>query len=115
MPPAPADPVFGSVVRGKKADVNLYLLKVEEGVTVHPQHVYVMIAGKVVPGGVTPEIDVLYDEMREMGVFDSVEGDTQPKNTQYSGFRQFDVVDPDGHKLTFFQHLPEGFFDSELT
>jgi catechol 2,3-dioxygenase-like lactoylglutathione lyase family enzyme len=132
MPLPPADPVFGSVCRGKNADVNLYLLKVEEGSPVHPQQVYVMIAGKVMPGGATPEIDLLYDEMKGKGVFEGAEGDTQPANTQYSGYRQFDVIDPDGerlqfyrypddatfitgHKLTFFQHLPEGFFDSTST
>jgi len=115
MPLLPADPFFGSVFRGKKADVNLCLLKVEEGSPVHPQHVYVMIAGEVVPGGATPEIDMLHDEMKGKRVFEGAEGNTQPANTQYSGFRQFDVIDPDGHKLTFFQHLPKGFFDSKST
>ena len=91
MPLPPADPVFGSV--GKKADVNLYLRKVATQEAVHPQHVYVMIAGEVVPAGPKPEIDLLYDEMKGKGVFEGVEGDTQPANTEYSGYRQFDVVD----------------------
>jgi len=112
FPAPPADPIFGSVVRGKDEAVNLYLLKVAEGKTVHPQQVYIMIAGEVVPGGATPEIDLLHEQMKSNGVFESVEGDTQPKDTQYSGYRQFDVVDPDGHKLTFFQHLPAGFFEN---
>jgi hypothetical protein len=96
MPIPPAEPVFGSVFRGKNADVNLYLLKVEEGSPIHPQNVYIMIAGTVVPGGARPEIDLLHDEMKEKGVFKDVEGDTQPKDTEYSGYRQFDVVDLDG-------------------
>ena len=79
MPLPPADPVFGSV--GKKADVNLYLRKVATQEAVHPQHVYVMIAGEVVPAGPKPEIDLLYDEMKGKGVFEGVEGDTQPANT----------------------------------
>ena len=95
MPLPPADPVFGSVFRGKKADVNLYLRKVATQEAVHPQHVYVMIAGEVVPAGPKPEIDLLYDEMKGKGVFEGVEGDTQPANTEYSGYRQSDVVDPD--------------------
>lgn len=114
-PPSAANPFFGSVTRGKNGDVNLYLLKVAEGAPVHPQHVYIMIAGEVVPGGPTPEIDALHDELKGKGVFEGTEGDTQPKDTQYSGYRQFDVVDPDGHKLTFFQHLPKGFFGATAT
>jgi catechol 2,3-dioxygenase-like lactoylglutathione lyase family enzyme len=99
MPAPPADPVFGSVFRGKNADVNLYLSKVDEGIPVHPQHVYIMIAGTVVPGGTTPEIDLLYDEMKGKGVFESAEAD-KPNDAQYSGFRQFDVVDLDGELLS---------------
>jgi catechol 2,3-dioxygenase-like lactoylglutathione lyase family enzyme len=99
MPAPPAEPVFGSVFRGKKADVNLYLSKVEEGSPVHPQQIYVMIAGEVVPNGTTPEIDLLYDEMKGKGVFKNVDAGTQPENAQYSGFRQFDVVDLDGELL----------------
>ena len=101
MPTPPAEPVFGSVFRGKNADVNLYLSKVEEGSPVHPQHVYVMIAGEVVPNGATPEIDLLYDEMKGEGAFENADADTQPENAQYSGYRQFDVVDLDGELLGF--------------
>ena len=101
MPAPPAEPVFGSVFRGKKADVNIYLSKLDEGSPVHPQHVYVMIAGEVVPNGVTPEIDLLYDEMKAKGAFENIDTDTQPENAQYSGFRQFDVVDLDGELLGF--------------
>ena len=93
MPEPPSEPLFGSVFRGTHANVNLYLSKVEEGSPVHPQHMYVMIAGTVEPGGPTPEIDLLFDEMKEKGV---CEGDTLPANAEYSGFRQFNVVDPDG-------------------
>ena len=95
-PSLPADPVFGSVFRGQIANVNLYLSKVSEGTPIHPQEVYIMIGGEVVPGGSTPEIDILHEELKGKGVFEGVEGDTKPEDTQYSGFRQFDVKDPDG-------------------
>jgi len=101
MPAPPAEPVFGSVFRGKKADVNIYLSKVDEGSPIHPQHVYVMIAGEVVPNGATPEIDLLYDEMKREGAFENPDASTQPENAQYSEFRQFDVVDLDGELLDF--------------
>jgi hypothetical protein len=55
-----------------------------------------MIVGQVVPGGATPESDLLHDEMKGKGVFEGIEGDTQPQNTQYGGYRQFDVSDLDG-------------------
>jgi hypothetical protein len=42
------------------------------------------------------EIDVLYEEMKKNGVFETPGKHTQPENTDYSQFRQFNVVDPDG-------------------
>ena len=76
-------------------DVNIYLSQLDEGSPVHPQHVYVMIADEVVPNGVTPKINSLYNEMKGKGAFENVDVDMQPEISQYSGFRQFDVVDLD--------------------
>lgn len=70
-----------------------------------------LIQGTPCPGDamtiylMTDDVDLLYAQLRQAGV--SVEG---PPRERFYAMRDFDVIDPDGHRIRFGQYLESPAF-----
>ncbi|KIO32305.1 hypothetical protein M407DRAFT_4658 [Tulasnella calospora MUT 4182] len=99
------DGTVSSVYRGLKAEMNIYLLQADEENPVRRAEVMLMVEpelqehqNEVGPG---LALKAWWDQIK-----DTVKV-TVPLERKPWGWYMFDIEDPDGHRLGFFQHGPD--------